>query len=42
MNFKKVCIKNRACFYSDDISKLEDFDLDNILSTKITRKYFDL
>ena len=28
---KKVCIKNRTCYYSDDIIKLEDFDVDNIL-----------
>ena len=29
--FKKVCIKNRTCHYFDDIIKLEDFDLHNIL-----------
>ena len=29
--FKKVRIKNRTCYYFDDIIKLEDFDLDNIL-----------
>ena len=29
--FKKVCIKNRTCYYFNDIIKLEDFDLDNIL-----------
>ena len=28
---KKVCIKNRSCNYLDDIIKLEDFHLDNIL-----------
>ena len=28
---KKVHIKNRTCYYFDDIIKLEDFDLDNIL-----------
>ena len=28
---KIVCIKNRTCYYFDDIIKLEDFDLDNIL-----------
>ena len=28
---RKVRIKNRACYYFDDITKLEDFDLDNIL-----------
>ena len=30
MNFKKVRIKNRTCYYFDDIIKLEDFDLDDI------------
>ena len=29
--FKKFRIKNRTCYYLDDIIKLEDFDLDNIL-----------
>ena len=28
---KKVRIKNRTCYYFDDIIKLEDFNLDNIL-----------
>ena len=28
---KKVRIKNRTCYYFDDIIKLEHFDLDNIL-----------
>ena len=28
---KKVCIKNRTCYYFDDIIKLEGFDLDIIL-----------
>ena len=28
---KKVRIKNRACYYFDDIIKLKDFNLDNIL-----------
>ena len=28
---KKVRVKNRTCCYFDDIIKLEDFDLDNIL-----------
>ena len=27
--FKKVYIKNRTCFYFDDIIKLDDFDIDN-------------
>ena len=29
--FKTVRIKNRTCYYFDDIIRLEDFDLDNIL-----------
>ena len=29
--FKKVRIKNRTCYYFDNIIKLEDFDIDNIL-----------
>ena len=29
--FKLVCIKNSTCYYFDDIIKLENFDLDNIL-----------
>ena len=32
--FKKVCIKNRTCYYFDDIIKLEDFDLYIILICK--------
>ena len=32
--FKKNPIKNRTCYYFDDIIKLEDFDLDNILIDK--------
>ena len=28
---KKVGIKNRTCYYFDDIVKIEDFDFDNIL-----------
>ena len=31
INFKKNNIKNRACYYFDDIIKIEDFHLDNIL-----------
>ena len=30
--FKKVCIKNRTCYYVDDIIKLEDFDIDKTLT----------
>ena len=40
--FKKVCIKNCTCYYFDNIIKLEDFDIDNILIDKKLRKYFDL
>ena len=29
--FKKVRIKNRTCYYVDDIIKLEDFDIDKTL-----------
>ena len=29
--FKKVSIKNCTCYYFNDMIKLEDFDLDNIL-----------
>ena len=29
--FNNVRIKNRTCYYFDDIIKLEDFDLDKIL-----------
>ena len=28
---KKVCVKNRMCYYFDDIIRFEDFDFDNIL-----------
>ena len=31
---KKIYIRNRTCYYFDDIIKLEDFDLDNILIDK--------
>ena len=34
MNLKKVRIKNRMCYYFDDIIKLEDFHIDNILIDK--------
>ena len=30
-DFKKIHIKNRICYYLDDIIKLEDFDIDKIL-----------
>ena len=35
--FGNVCIKNHTRYYSDDIVKLEDFHLDNIL---IDENYF--
>ena len=38
--FKKVGIKNRACYYFDDIIKLENFDLDNNLINKKSYKHF--
>ena len=28
---KEIDIKNRACYYFDGITKIEDFDLDDIL-----------
>ena len=28
---KQINIKNCACYYFDDIIKIEDFDIDNIL-----------
>ena len=33
-NLKKVCIKNRTCYCFEDIVKLEDFHLDNIVIDK--------
>ena len=36
--FKKVRIKNRTCYYFDDIIKLEDFDIDNIIIDKKLHK----
>ena len=29
--FKKVYIKNRTCYYFDDIIKIKDFDINNLL-----------
>ena len=31
---KKNRIKNRTCYYFDDITKIEDFDIDNIFRDK--------
>ena len=36
--FKKVRIKNRTCYYFDDIIKLEDFDIDDIIIDKKLHK----
>ena len=36
--FKKVCIKNRACYYFDDIIKLKELDLENILIIQISQE----
>ena len=35
---KKVLIKNRSYYYFDDIIKLEDFDIDNILIDEKSHK----
>ena len=32
---KKVCIKNRMCYYFDDIIEIEDFDFDILLDEKL-------
>ena len=32
--FKNVCVKNRTCYYFDELIKLEDFEIDNILIDK--------
>ena len=39
-NFKKVYIKISTQYYFNDIIKLEDFDLDNILTDKQYTKIF--
>ena len=31
-NLKEIDIKNRTCYYFDDITKIEDFDFNDILS----------
>ena len=36
--FKKVCIKNRTCYYFNDIIKLEDFEDFNILINEKSHK----
>ena len=35
---KNVCIKHHMCYYFNDVIKLEDFDLDNILIEKKTHE----
>ena len=35
---KKVCIKNRACYYFDDVNKLKGFNLDHILIDEKSHK----
>ena len=35
---KKVCTKNRTCYYCNDIIKLEDFDLGNIFIDEKSHK----
>ena len=35
---KKVCVKNRTCNYFNDLIKLEDFDIDNILIDEKSQK----
>ena len=41
--FQKVCIKNRTCYYFDDIIKFEGYDFDSILidedCSKMKQKY---
>ena len=36
---KEIDIKNRLCYYFDDIIKFEDFDLDNLLIDERSYKY---
>ena len=35
---KEIDIKNRTCYYFDDIIKMEDFDLNNMLIDKKSLK----
>ena len=39
---KEIDIKNRTCYYFDDIIKMEDFDLNNMLIDKKSLKKFIL
>ena len=38
--FKKDHIKNHTCYYFNDIIKLEDFDIDNILIDEKSHEIF--
>ena len=38
MNLGKVRIKNRTCYYFDDVVKLENFDLDVLIDEKSHEK----
>ena len=38
--FRKVCVKNHACYYFDGMTKLEDFDSDNVLLDEKSHKMF--
>ena len=35
---KEIDIKNRTCYYFDDILKIEDFDFNNVLINKKSYK----
>ena len=37
---KEINIKNRTCYYFDDVIKIEDFDLDNVLVDENHMKIF--
>ena len=37
---KEIDIKNRTCYYFDDIIKIEDLDLDKILKDEKSLKIF--
>ena len=37
---KEINIKNSTCYYFDDIIKIEDFDLDNVLVDENHMKIF--
>ena len=39
---KEINIKNRTCYYFDDVIKIEDFDLDNVLVDENHMKIFQI